>query len=398
MKVIWVANVKVNPGSNILGGWLESQYMHLKERGIQVLLMHPSSLKERKEFGAFSSVKDNDYSIQRAMGYFVEVIKDFSPDLIHIHGTELPHALAVARAARKCGVPYIVSLQGIVGEIYRHVCTGLEPNIIFKKTFRDIFFGGGVNGLRKLYKKRSFYEVEVVEGALCILGRTEWDRAWVDLNFKNKNYHVSLEPLRKQFLFADNWNYEKCKKRRIFIAQGANPIKGLHVFLEALKLLKKRYEDIEVVISGDDFSGNDFFSKIKRTSYQRYILQTIKNEFADCVSFVGYLSASQMIENFLQSNVYVQSSLIENSPNSLMEAVYLGVPAVASYVGGVPSIYSNEKVLFYQADSPLMLAKKIDDAFKMTEFIDSVELDINTESVGNGLIEVYDEVIRLQGF
>ena len=45
-----------------------------------------------------------------------------------------------------------------------------------------------------------------------------------------------------------------------------------------------------------------------------------------------------MKERYLLSHVFVCPSSLENSPNSLGEAMLLGVPCVASNVGGIPSM------------------------------------------------------------
>jgi glycosyltransferase involved in cell wall biosynthesis len=45
----------------------------------------------------------------------------------------------------------------------------------------------------------------------------------------------------------------------------------------------------------------------------------------------------------VSSDVYCQTSHIENSPNSLCEAMLIGLPCVASAVGGTSSLLQNAK-------------------------------------------------------
>ena len=67
-----------------------------------------------------------------------------------------------------------------------------------------------------------------------------------------------------------------------------------------------------------------------------------------------------MKQAYLSCNVFVLPSTIENSPNSLGEAMLLGVPCVASDVGGVTSMLEHEKEgLVYQSSAPYVLAHHI---------------------------------------
>ena len=79
------------------------------------------------------------------------------------------------------------------------------------------------------------------------------------------------------------------------------------------------------------------------------------------VQFVGKKDESQMCQYYQQANVFVMPSVIENSPNSLCEALMTGVPVVAANVGGISSIIRHGKEGFlYQSDAPYMMAYYID--------------------------------------
>jgi glycosyltransferase involved in cell wall biosynthesis len=53
------------------------------------------------------------------------------------------------------------------------------------------------------------------------------------------------------------------------------------------------------------------------------------------------LSAQQMKEEYLKCGLFICCSANENSPNSLGEAMLLGVPCVAAMVGGIPSLFED---------------------------------------------------------
>ena len=88
----------------------------------------------------------------------------------------------------------------------------------------------------------------------------------------------------------------------------------------------------------------------------------------DRVEFLGSLSAEQMKQEFLQANVFVLPSTVENSPNSLGEAMLLGLPCIASDVGGVSSLLENgSEGWLYPSTAPYVLAGQILEVFAKEE-------------------------------
>jgi len=59
---------------------------------------------------------------------------------------------------------------------------------------------------------------------------------------------------------------------------------------------------------------------------------------ADHVQYTGPLDAAAMRQAYLDADLFLLPSYSENSPNSLGEAMLLGLPCVASAAGGIPDM------------------------------------------------------------
>ena len=198
-----------------------------------------------------------------------------------------------------------------------------------------------------------------------IIGRTSWDKAhaWA-INSKAK-YYFNNETLRPEFYDGSKWDYDKCDKHTIFLSQAGYPLKGLHQVLRAMPLILRHYPDTKIRVAGADITKySTWRDKLRISGYGKLIRHMIHQLHLDNhIEFLGPLNAEQMKQVYLNCNVFVCPSSIENSPNSLGEAQLLGVPHVASFVGGVADMMVGNEENLYRFEEVEMLANKICDIF-----------------------------------
>ncbi|NMA65026.1 MAG: glycosyltransferase family 4 protein, partial [Clostridiaceae bacterium] len=322
-------------------------------------------IKHLKYFSFTREVNNTTKYSRRVEDQLKVIIREFEPDIVHIFGTEFPHALSMVKAFDN-PERTLVSLQGLCSVIAEHYYAGLPISVLYKCTLRDFLMQNNIVNQRKKFIKRGQFEVATLKGVNYIIGRTEWDKICASrINPKAKYYSVN-ESLRENF-YHDEWTYENCTKYTVFMSQGNYSIKGLHFAIEAMGEVVKKFPQSHLFIAGTNIIKNDNIKdNLKRTYYSKYVENLIKRyDLTNNITFTGHLNEIQMSAQLLNSHVFISTSSIENSPNSLCEAMMLGVPSIASNVGGVSSLMTHQKEgLLYQYDAPYMLAYYVQQLFK----------------------------------
>ena len=78
------------------------------------------------------------------------------------------------------------------------------------------------------------------------------------------------------------------------------------------------------------------------------------------IKFLGMIDPELLIQNLIKSDIYIHTAYIDNSPNSISEAQILGLPIIATYVGGIPSLIENEvDGILIPANAPFSLSSEI---------------------------------------
>lgn len=290
---------------------------------------------------------------------FTEIFEDFKPDLIHCFGTEYPHTLAAVKVCPDKN-KILLGIQGICFEYAKTYLADLPKNVCKRFLLRDFLKWDNIMIQQKKFYKRGDMEIAALKEAKHVTGRTEWDKRLVLGVNPHLKYHFMNETLRPAF-YSGKWSYDKCRPHSIFLSQGDYPIKGLHYVLWAMPEILKKYPDAHVYVAGQSIIRyKTLKEKLKISSYGKYLIQQIKElGLEEKITFLGRLNAEEMKKQYLESHLFLCPSTLENSPNSLGEAMILGVPCVAGEVGGIPSLFSDKEGVLYEQNNTSALAEAV---------------------------------------
>lgn len=370
MRVLWLCNIMLPFIAKSLGqkivvkeGWLSGlveQITKDEKNQIELAICFPAA-----DMMKFAKGDDSLYFKNKVMGipYYIfrentstpeiyedgmekslkAVLDDFRPDLVHIFGAEYPHTLAMARAFARPDRT-LIGIQGICTAIAEVYMADLPYSVQKRRTFRDRLRKDSLKQQQEKFEKRGEYEKEALQLVGHVTGRTDFDREMTQKLAPQATYHFMNETLREEF-YTQRWNIDRIERYSIFLSQGNYPIKGMHFVLDILPEVIEKYPDTMLYVAGDVITANETIKdKIKISGYGKYLLEQIrKNGLEKHVKFVGALQADKMCARYLRSHVFVSASMIENSPNSVGEAMLLGVPVVASDVGGVHNLLTDGK-------------------------------------------------------
>lgn len=371
LRIIWTSNIlfpditehlKLN--NSIGGGWMYSLAKLLKDDiSLAVVSIH------NKEY--HTKIDGIDYYLIDEVNErkWSKIITTFKPDIIHIQGTEYPFTLKIKQYSDS--IPCIASIQGLISVYSRYTLGGLSScDIIKNLTIKDLIKQSSPYSIQKSQTKRGISEKLLIKSLPYIIGRTEWDKSHSLALNSNISYFKCNEVLRDLF-YISKWDFNSANRYSIFCSNSSVPLKGIHQVVKAMGILKESFPNITLRIAGKNILGNlSFKSYLKLSGYDRYLRNLIyRLGLEQNISFLGHLSAEQMKEEFLKTNVFILPSCIENSPNSLGEAQLLGVPILAANVGG------NEDMMpfplseyLYRFEEIEILAHKLKHIFQTTEW------------------------------
>lgn len=294
--------------------------------------------------------KDVKIAVNKIINKAKSIVDEFKPDAIHIFGSEWCYGLL----AEYVDIPIVIHMQGSIPSYNNALLPPLYSEY-------DVVVGLGLNlknqlnswFTRKKNKARQAMEERILRHVNYYMGRTSWDKAITKLYNPHSTYFYCSEALRQEFLDTDSrWIPLRNKKTRIVTTGVSSFWKGIDTILRTAHKLKETGFDFEWILVGNMNPLN------KKVVEHKEGVRFDENN----VIITGFLNSSQLKELLLSSDLYVHTAYIDNSPNSICEAQYLGMPIIATYVGGIPSlIESGKDGLLIPANDPFTLAGLIMD-------------------------------------
>lgn len=427
MKVLWLVNI-VMPriaekleisNTHVGGGWLTGISNGLLDNSIDLYVCSPTRDEDEtkiidieKNLSACFYCEENGNEYNPLLkNVFSELIENVKPDIVHAFGTEFPRTFSMAEATKEKGIPYVISITGLLNPYSKKYYGSVPQSVlrfgILKKIMAPITKTQPLSIGKKDFIRRGYYENKALRLAQNVIGRTTWDYACTTQVNKMLNYYYCNEILRDQF-YTECWRSKNYNKHTIIVPQMGYPIKGFEVFLEGLKIIKMYYPDVQVYVPGwNRFCMKNKFKKriaIWCSEYDHYISQKINEyELWDNIVFCGPLNANEMRDKMLMANVFVLPSAIENSPNSLGEAMLLGLPSVAACVGGVQDLLRDKTEGFiYPYNEPYMMAYYVMKLFADVDLATKISLAAQNRAKSlydrkrntDNLINIYSQIVE----
>jgi glycosyltransferase involved in cell wall biosynthesis len=197
-----------------------------------------------------------------------------------------------------------------------------------------------------LYRRQAPLERHVIRTAKYFGSRT----AWADTFIRNLNGTATIYDLPE----AVNPFFFKIESDQstptILMVGSVEQRKGITEALRAMSIIAAAYSSAKLLVVGE--GKPDYLEELK------HLTRSIRIEAN--VQWLGFRTAEEIAALHAVSAMLIHPTYLDNSPNSVAEAMASGLPVIASNVGGIPSMIENGATgLLTESGNHRQLAEKI---------------------------------------
>ena len=175
----------------------------------------------------------------------------------------------------------------------------------------------------------------------------------------------------------------------LLVTRNLEPIYDIHTALHVLQRVSRVYPETRLTVCG---SGPDKAALLRLAS---------ELGVSNAVTFAGNTDNDSIAELYRSADVLLNTSLADNMPVSVLEALACGVPIVSTNVGGVPYLVMHEKTALLtaprddkaMAEAILSLVRNPELSRSLiTAGLNQIQ-DYTWSKVKQSLLPVYDSVV-----
>ncbi|MGC9471147.1 MAG: glycosyltransferase family 4 protein [Bacteroidales bacterium] len=409
MKILWFSPAPLSSGIKGGGSWIIDAARSLSKRHDIDLYYASEQNVNKLKIEKFENLVSLQLPNKQPVWFIKNVRKIFSisettsikdyykaielvkPQIIQVFGSEHDWT----SICQVTNLPILLHLQGIYHCIHKKWFAGISKVDACKYSslkatiLRETFYHDYQKGFFRMENEKF-----LLKNINYFIGRTNLDKLIIELFSPTAKYFHCDEMLREEF-FKYQWNYHSTKgKIKIISILRDAPYKGLETIVETIQFLEKecRY-NIEWNIVG----------LTSESQSVRILKKKYKKKYPDNIYLLGRLDSLSIINYLLNSDMFVHPSHIENSSNSVCEAMLLGMPVIAMFVGGLNSIISNNKTgILIQEGDPYSLAGMIIKLYENHEYAVNIGKNARSEAIKrhdpekiiDTLIKVYDTIVN----
>ncbi len=355
MKVLVIGSVYPRFHEDAEVPWLRTSVAHLKQAGVEIQVLAPAykGLKSHEidgvkvnrfryapasweilthEEGAPSKMASKPWLQLLAIPYIIsgffrclKICRKFKPDVIHAHWP-FPHAYIALGAAKLFRIPLVLNFHGA------------ELLLIRKKKWVKPLLKFAIGQAQAVFANSSF-----TAGKIKALRKVdvEWSPYGTTLDEKGDARGVGNGNVPVAHKVTD-------KFKILFVGRHIER-KGICYLIEAAKYLPRDKFEIRIVGVGD------LTEKLKE---QAKAVDTLAPSELRCdegpaarlaegpaeIIFTGKLSPEALTNEYKNANVFTLPAIVDSKGDTeglgvvLIEAMELGLPVVASDVGGIPDV------------------------------------------------------------
>ncbi|MDY2980882.1 MAG: glycosyltransferase family 4 protein [Fusobacterium sp.] len=377
MRVLQV--VKTNRGAT----WAFNQAKYLKELGIDIITVLPNTNEgyalEYKKLGM--KVIEGDWSLplKSPWMFFQKVqeikktIEKVSPDVIHLHF--VTNVLMLRLALYNNKIPRLFQVPGPL-----HLENKLI-NFIERLLAKENDYWAGA-----CKKTCSVYREKGIDSNKIFLAYYGVPQSKEKRSHSKNILHSEYKIPDKNILIGMVSYFYKPKK---FLGQ-IRGLKGHEDFIDAMEILLKKYNNLTPIIIGNAWDGSE--------KYEEQVREYAYRKLGKKVIFTGY--RNDIYEVYPELNIVVHPSHSENLGGAA-ESLMLGVPTIATDIGGFPDIViPNKTGCLSKVKNPEDLSLKIEWALENEEEMKRMAIEgqknirtlLDLKNTSKKILEIYHKI------